>query len=113
MTHTMTHNRVRYRPVNRWLLVALLWGAATLNYLDRQVVFSVFPLLQHDLIASSFELGLIGTVFLWTYGLVSPFGGYAADRIGRVPVILGSLALWSAGTWITGHVASISQMLGA
>ncbi len=96
-----------------WVLVALLWGAALLNYLDRQVVFSVFPLLQRDLGANSFQQGLIGTVFLVCYGLVSPFGGYTADRIGRVRVILGSLILWSIGTWATGHVTSITQMLCA
>ncbi len=101
------------KPLHPWVLVALLWGAALLNYLDRQVVFSVFPLLQRDLGATSFQQGLIGTVFLVCYGLVSPFGGYTADRIGRVRVILGSLILWSIGTWATGHVASITQMLCA
>jgi MFS family permease len=97
--------------MNKWLLVALLWGTATLNYLDRQVVFSVLPLLERDLSATSVQLGLISTVFLWTYGILSPFGGYVADRIGRGRVILGSLILWSIATWLTGHVATITQML--
>jgi len=51
-------------------------GVALLNYLDRQVIFSLFPLLEKDLQASPFQLGLISTVFLWTYGLLSPFGGW-------------------------------------
>ncbi len=99
--------------MNKWALVALLWGAAALNYLDRQVVFSLFPVLTRDLGATSFQLGLIGTVFLWTYGVLSPFGGYVADRVGRVRVIVASLALWSAATWMTGHVSSIHAMLWA
>jgi len=99
--------------VNKWLLVALLWGVALLNYLDRQVVFSLFPLLSRDLAASPLELGLLGTVFLWTYGVLSPFGGFCADRLGRVRVILASLVVWSAATWITGHVTSITGMLWA
>lgn len=99
--------------MNRWLLVALLWGAALLNYLDRQVLFSLFPVLTRDLAATSFQLGLLSTVFLWAYGLLSPLGGYAADRFGRVRVILASLLVWSAATWITGHVASIHAMLWA
>lgn len=57
--------------MNKWLLVALLWGVALLNYLDRQVVFSLFPLLSRDLGASAVELGLLSTVFLWTYGVLS------------------------------------------
>lgn len=97
--------------MNKWALVALLWGAAALNYLDRQVVFSLFPVLTRDLGATPVELGLISTVFLWTYGVLSPFGGYVADRVGRVRVIVGSVALWSVATWLTGHVSSIHQML--
>jgi hypothetical protein len=50
--------------VSPWLLVALLWVVALLNYLDRQVIFSLFPLLERDLHAGSVELGLTSTVFL-------------------------------------------------
>jgi MFS family permease len=95
----------------KWLIVALLWGVALLNYLDRQVVFSLFPVIEKELHATPLQLGLIGTVFLWTYGLLSPFGGYLADRFGRVQVILASLAVWSVATWVTGHVDSMSGML--
>jgi|ERR1035437_4023813 MFS family permease len=95
----------------KWVTVALLCGVALLNYLDRQVVFSLFPLLQRDLHASTFELGLISTVFLWTYGALSPFGGYIADRLGRVPVILTSLVVWTIATWVTAHVATMHGML--
>ncbi|MCW5962561.1 MAG: MFS transporter [Bryobacterales bacterium] len=99
--------------LNPWLLVALLWVVGLLNYLDRQVVFSLFPLLQEEFSASGLELGLISTVFLWVYGLVSPFAGYLADRFGRLRVILISLAVWSVATWVTGHVSSIPEMLWA
>lgn len=95
----------------KWLAVAVLWGVAVLNYLDRQVVFSLLPLLEHDLHATAFQLGLISSVFLWTYGLLSPLGGFMADRFGRSRVIWSSLAIWSLATWLTGHVASIQGML--
>jgi predicted MFS family arabinose efflux permease len=95
----------------KWIVVAVLWGVAVLNYLDRQVVFSLLPLLQHDLHATGFQLGLISTVFLWTYGLLSPLGGFIADRIGRTRVILASLAIWTLATWLTSHVSSIEGML--
>lgn len=94
-----------------WGLVALLWVVATLNYLDRQVVFSVLPLLQSDLHASPTQLGLIGTVFLWTYGLLAPVAGYIADRVGRVRVILFSLLVWSLVTWLTGYVRNVPELL--
>lgn len=97
----------------KWLVAALLWGVALLNYLDRQVIFSLFPLLERDLHATNWELGLISTVFLTVYGVCSLFAGYVADRAGRVRVILVSLAVWTLATWITGQVHSIGQMLGA
>ena len=102
------------RPfINPWLLVGLLWVVAMLNYLDRQVIFSLFPLLEEEFAATGLELGLISTVFLWVYGFVSPFAGYMADRFGRVRIILFGLIIWSAATWVTGHVSSIQGMLWA
>lgn len=96
---------------SKWLPVGLLWGVALLNYLDRQVVFSQFSLIQRDLHATSLELGLISSVFLWVYGSLSPFAGYIADRWGRARVILLGLFIWSGATWITAHVGSITGML--
>ena len=97
----------------KWLLVALLWVVALLNYLDRQMIFSVFPLLQKELDGSSVQLGLLGTSFLWVCGFLSPFGGCVADRFSRRTVILASLAVWSAVTWVTGHATSYGQLLTA
>ena len=99
------------KGVHPWLLVALLWVVAVLNYLDRQVVFSLFPLLERDLHATSTELGLTSTVFLWVYGLLSPFAGYLADRFGRVRIFVFSLIVWSVVTWMTAYAANISQLL--
>ncbi len=96
-----------------WLLVAVLWAVALLNYLDRQVIFSLFPLLQKDLGASDVQLGLTSTVFLWIYGLLSPFAGYLADRFGRVRIIVVSLGVWSIVTLLTGIVRNMNELLVA
>ena len=97
----------------KWFLVALLWVVALLNYVDRQMIFSVFPLLKEDLKLSDVQLGFLGTAFLWVYGLLSPFGGYAADRFGRRSVILGGLAVWSAVTFWTGHTHNYVELIAA
>lgn len=80
-------------------LVAYLWIAFLLNYVDRQMVYSIFPALEGDLGFTSSTLGLIGSVFMWVYTLSMPLAGRLADRgrAGRLMVI--SLVLWSAATW--------------
>ena len=95
-----------------WLLVALLWGVGMLNYLDRQVIFSLFPLLRAEFQVSDAQLGLVTPAFLWVYGALSPLGGYLADRFSRSKIILVSLFVWSAVTWATGHVSSFGCAVG-
>ena len=50
------------------------------------------------------QFGLLTGVFLLIYSLLSPMGGFLADRYSRRIVIFGSLVVWSTVTWITGHV---------
>lgn len=57
------------------------------------------------------SFGLLTSVFLWVYALFSPLGGYLADRIGRSVLIIGSLAIWSLVTFITGLVDSVNAMI--
>jgi predicted MFS family arabinose efflux permease len=57
------------------------------------------------------EFGLLTSVFLWVYGLISPFAGYLADKFSRSRVIIGSLFIWSAVTWLTAHSTSFGQLL--
>lgn len=96
-----------------WLAVGLLWVVAMLNYLDRQVIFSLFPPIRGEFGVTDAQLGLLGTAFLWVYAAFSPLSGYLADRYDRVRVVLVSLAVWSAVTWLTGHASSFHQLLVA
>ncbi len=96
-----------------WILVGLLWVVGLLNYLDRQVVFSVLPPLQSELGMSNMQLGLLGSVFLAVYGLCSPFAGFLSDRFSRRGIIFASLLVWSGVTWWTAHASSASEMMWA
>ena len=94
-----------------WVLVGLLWAVAVLNYLDRQLVVNMAGPIKTDLGIRDERFGLFSSVFLWIYGICSPFAGYLADRVGRKPVILASLAIWSGATLFTGFVTSFNEML--
>ena len=98
-------------PRGAWVIVALLWAVVLLNYLDRQVIFSLFPLLRSDLRLSDAELGLVSSAFLWVYGLASPMAGYLSDRLGHRRLILFSLFVWSAVTALTGLARNFGELV--
>jgi MFS family permease len=93
-----------------WVVVVLLLAVWMLNYLDRQVIFTVFPLLQAEMHVSTLELGMLGTGFLWVYSLCSPWAGYAADRFGKKRLICLSLVAWSAITILSGCAKSFTEV---
>ena len=95
----------------KWLLLALLFLVATLNYADRTAFTPVFPLLKQDLGMSDLGLAAIGSFFLWSYAAASPFAGYFGDRFSRRSLIIGSLVAWSLVTALTAFVTTAGQLL--
>ena len=96
-----------------WLVVALLWPVALLNYLDRQMLASMKFSVMADIpsVGSEANWGRMLGQFKWVYAFLSPVGGYIADRFSRRYTICGSLFVWSAVTWATGHVTTYDGLL--
>lgn len=95
----------------RYTLLILLWLALALNYLDRQMVFSIYPALKLDLHFTDTQLGLIGSVFTWVYSLSMPVAGWLADRLRRDRMIAASMVLWSLTTLACGLSHSVPVFL--
>ena len=102
-------------PAYAWLVVGLLVPVALLNYLDRQMLATMKTSMVGDItgIASDAQWGFVLASFKWVYAGLSPIGGFIADRFSRRRVIAGSLFVWSAVTWWTGHVHTYEQLVTA
>jgi predicted MFS family arabinose efflux permease len=110
-------NFMKIEQTNRswypWSVVGVLWVVAFLNYLDRILITSMREPIVKEFTLDDAQFGLLTSVFLWSYGFLSPFGGYLADRYSRRTVIVFSVTVWSAVTVWTGFVSSFHEMLVA
>ena len=95
-----------------WIVVALLWGVALLNYMDRQMLSTMKDAMQVDIVElqSATNFGRLMAVFLWIYGLMSPISGMIADRLNRKWLIVGSLFVWSFVTYLMGVAETFNQV---
>lgn len=95
-----------------WLIVALLWVVALLNYMDRQMLSTMQDAMKFDIVElqKAEAFGALMAVFLWIYGIVSPFAGVVADRVSRKKLVVGSLFVWSAVTYLMGYASDFTQL---
>ena len=95
-----------------WVVVALLWVVALLNYMDRQMLSTMQSAMQLDIVElqKGEAFGWLMGIFLWVYGFVSPFAGMAGDRFSRKWLVVGSLFVWSGVTYLMGYADSFGQL---
>ncbi len=99
----------KYYP---WIVVALLWVVALLNYMDRQMLSTMRDAMAVDIsdLESKVMFGKIMAAFMWIYGFMSPVSGIVADRVNRKWLIVISLAVWSAVTMLMGYATNYQEI---
>lgn len=104
---------LQHKSFYPWLVVALLWGVALLNYMDRQMLSTMREAMQVDIpqLQRAETFGVLMAVFLYIYGIMSPIAGIVADRSNRKWLIVGSLFVWSAVTYGMGMAHDYATLL--
>ncbi len=98
-------------PSRAWMVVGLLWFVGFLNYLDRLMLITMRLSVKESIPMTDAQFGLLTTVFLIIYAVLSPVGGFIADRLGHSRTIIVSLFVWSGITWLTAHATTFEQLL--
>ena len=90
----------------RWTVVALVFFATTINYIDRQVIGLLKPYIQDDLGWTEADYGYIVTAFQVAYGIGMILGGRMLDRLGSKLGYSIAIIVWSLGAAL--HAAARS-----
>jgi predicted MFS family arabinose efflux permease len=93
--------------------LAVLFVINLFNYIDRQVLYALLPLIKEEFRVSDAFLGALASAFMLVYMCAAPPIGWLADRTRRVLWIAGGLAAWSAATVFSGLSRSYAQLFCA
>lgn len=97
----------------RWLICALLFFAATINYIDRQVIGILKPTLQSEIGWSEVEYGWIVFSFQTAYAIGLLFVGNLMDRVGTRVGASVSITVWSIAAMAHAAVSSVMGFAAA
>ena len=96
----------------KWIMLGLLAFTYFLMHAARQIFNAALPQIKVDIPGTSdAEWGLSRTVFLFSYALMVPLAGIAADLLRRKWVIIVGALMFSASVFFTGWVGGFVSML--
>ena len=96
-----------------WVVFALSFGLLLSDYMSRQVLNAVFPLLKQEWALSDARLGLLSGIVALMVGLLTFPLSLLADRFGRVKSLALMATVWSLATLGCGLAQDYPQMLAA
>lgn len=103
---------MKNKSIYPWVVVGLLWIVALLNYMDRQMLSTMQEAMKVDIVElnKAEAFGALMAIFLWIYGFMSPVAGIIADRVNRKWLVVGSLFVWSAVTFLMGYAQDFHEL---
>lgn len=95
----------------RWVAIAVFLFSTTLNYLDRQLLAALAPVLKAEFGLTDRDYGYILLAFSIVYAAAAPFAGLFIDRVGLNRGMTAAVAAWSAVGMATGLAGGFESLL--
>lgn len=96
----------------RWIICGLLFFATTVNYLDRQVLSLLQPMLSEKYGWSNSDYANIASVFQFTYAIAMLFAGRFVDKLGTKWGYAWAIIIWSIGAAIHAFSVEMGSVIG-
>jgi ACS family hexuronate transporter-like MFS transporter len=93
----------------RWLLLAFLIGAGILNYVDRQIIAILKPVIEKDLGWTDADYGTLAALFQFSAAVAFAFTGWIVDRLGARLAAPVGVAAWSLAAMAHGVAVTFGQ----
>jgi MFS transporter, Spinster family, sphingosine-1-phosphate transporter len=94
-----------------YAILAVLTGLNILNYVDRNVLFAVQPLVKSEFGLTDTQLGVLTSAFFFSYMFAAPLAGWMGDRFARRNIVVVGITIWSGFTLLTWWAADYGQLL--
>ena len=100
-------------PAYSYYALGLLMFVYVMNFLDRQIIYILFPLIKKEMAFTDMQLALLGgTSFAIFYTLLGIPFGRLADKNSRTKLIAVGLAIWSLFSGLTGFADDFWTLFG-
>lgn len=99
------------RSYIKWIILALLFLATGLSFLDRQILSLTIIKIQHEFGFSDVQYGIVNTAFLISYALMFTVGGRLMDSIGGKIGMALSVGLWTLACGLHGVMTGFYQLV--
>lgn len=97
----------------QWRVLLILMLINFVNYVDRQIIFSLFPAIRQEFGLSFEQLGYLATAFTVVLSIGSFPLGMLADRVSKRAVVSAAVLFWSGATFFSGLAGSFRSLLAA
>ncbi len=101
------------RIAARWVAMSVFLTSSTLNYLDRQLLAALAPVLKTEFHLTNEDYGKLLFGFSVVYALVAPFAGLLIDRLGLNTGMSLAVGFWSLAGMATGLSGSFGGLFAA